>query len=233
MAAAGARKPRGPPTHLYNVAMEAPSTWPDRLIDALDRGLKAVCAGPARPTRPSPADAVPGTPLSPRERRTSAALLRVNHAGEIAAQALYNGQALVARSPATRELLETAAREERDHLAWCAARLVELEGRPSLLDPLWYAGSFCIGIVAGLTDDSQSLGFVNETEKQVEAHLRDHLERLPAGDEKSAAILRQMACDEAHHGTTASLAGAAELPPPIRSAMACGGEILRRIALIL
>jgi 3-demethoxyubiquinol 3-hydroxylase len=233
MGAVGPRKPQGPTAPLYNVAMEASLTWPDRLIDALDRGLRALFAEPAQPARPSPADAVPEGPLSPADRRASAALLRVNHAGEIAAQALYTGQALVARSPATRELLENAAQEERDHLAWCAGRLAELEGRPSLLDPCWYAGSFCIGVLAGVGNDSQSLGFVNETERQVEAHLRDHLERLPAADEKSAAILRQMARDEAHHGTTAGLAGGAELPLPIRRTMALGGEILRRIAFIL
>jgi ubiquinone biosynthesis monooxygenase Coq7 len=159
--------------------------------------------------------------------------MRVNHAGEIAAQALYSGQALLARSPATQDLLSHAAREERDHLAWCAARIDELGGRTSLLTPLWYAGSFAIGVLAGLREDAESLGFVRETERQVEAHLRDHLQRLPAHDEKSAAILSRMAEDEMHHGTTAALAGGAELPAVIRGAMKFGGEILRRIALIV
>ena len=212
--------------------MQAPQPWPDSLIAALDQGLRALGA-PAQATRPSPATAVAEADLTRSERRQSAALMRVNHAGEIAAQALYSGQALVARSAQTQQLLATAAREERDHLAWCAQRLDELGDRPSLLDPLWYAGSFCIGVAAGLGNDAQSLGFVQETERQVEAHLHDHLRRLPSHDGKSAAILTRMAEDEAHHGTTAGLAGGAELPAPIRHAMAFGGEILRRIALIV
>jgi ubiquinone biosynthesis monooxygenase Coq7 len=206
--------------------------WPDRLIAALDQGLRAIAAPPVA-TRPSPAGALPEPTLSAAERRASAALMRVNHAGEIAAQALYVGQGLVARSTATRDLLASAAREERDHLAWCAARIAELGGRPSLLTPLWFAGSLGVGILAGLRADAESLGFVRETERQVEAHLRDHLERLPARDEKSAAILSRMAEDEAHHGTTAALAGGAELPAAVRGSMKVGGEILRRIALVV
>jgi 3-demethoxyubiquinol 3-hydroxylase len=208
-------------------------TWPDRLIAAIDQGLRAVAAAPPMATRPSPAAALAEPVLSSDERRTSAALMRVNHAGEIAAQALYSGQALFARSPATHDLLSNAAREERDHLAWCAARIDELGGRTSLLTPIWYAGSFGIGVLAGLRADAESLGFVRETERQVETHLRDHLQRLPAHDEKSAAILSRMAEDEMHHGTTAALAGGAELPAPIRGCMKVGGEILRRIALIV
>jgi ubiquinone biosynthesis monooxygenase Coq7 len=206
--------------------------WPDRLIAALDQGLRAMAAPPAA-TRPSPAAPLAEPALSSDERRTSAALMRVNHAGEIAAQALYSGQSLFARSPETRELLANAAREERDHLAWCAARIDELGGRPSLLTPFWYAGSFGLGVLAGLRADAESLGFVRETERQVEAHLRDHLQRLPALDDKSAAILSRMAEDELHHGTTAALAGGAELPSAIRGCMKMGGEILRRIALIV
>jgi ubiquinone biosynthesis monooxygenase Coq7 len=212
--------------------MPAAPTWPDRLIAAVDQGLRAVAA-PAGSTRPSPAAGLEEAPLSADERRQSAALMRVNHAGEIAAQALYNGQSLLARSAATRELLANAAREERDHLAWCEARLEELGARPSLLTPLWYAGSFCIGALAAVGDDSRSLGFVAETERQVEAHLRDHLTRLPAHDRKSAAILLRMSQDEAHHGTTAALAGGSELPAVMRRCMALGGEILRRVALIV
>lgn len=207
-------------------------SWPDRLIAAVDQALRAIAAPPAA-TRPSPAATLPEPDLTAEERRTSAALMRVNHAGEIAAQALYNGQSLLARSAATADLLANAAREERDHLAWCAARINELGGRPSLLTPLWYAGSFGIGVLAGLRADAESLGFVRETERQVEAHLRDHLERLPARDEKSAAILSRMAEDEVHHGTTATLAGGAELPELVRSCMKLGGSILRRIALIV
>jgi 3-demethoxyubiquinol 3-hydroxylase len=212
--------------------MAATLTWPDRLIAAADQGLRAIAAPPAA-TRLSPAAALPEPVLSASERRMSAALMRVNHAGEIAAQALYNGQALVARSDATRELLANAAREERDHLGWCATRLNELGDRPSVLTPLWYAGSFGIGVLAGLRKDADSLGFVHETERQVEAHLRDHLQRLPAHDEKSVAILSRMAEDEALHGRTATLAGGADLPPALRRCMKVGGEILRRIALIV
>jgi 3-demethoxyubiquinol 3-hydroxylase len=207
-------------------------TWADRLIGALDQALRALAA-PATAARPSPAAGLPESELTAEERRQSAALMRVNHAGEIAAQALYTGQALLARDAATRNLLETAAREERDHLAWCAERIAELGGRPSALDPFWYAGSFVMGALAATRSDSASLGFVNETERQVEAHLRDHLQRLPAQDRKSSAILRQMAADEAHHGTTASLAGGIEVPEPVRRCMSFGGEVLRRVALRL
>jgi ubiquinone biosynthesis monooxygenase Coq7 len=212
--------------------MRTALTWPDRLIAAAEQGLRAVAAPPVS-TRPSPAAARAEPALSDDDRRASAALMRVNHAGEIAAQALYSGQALFARSPATRQVLTDAAREERDHLAWCAARIDELGGRTSLLTPLWYAGSFGIGVLAGLRADADSLGFVSETERQVEAHLRDHLQRLPSHDEKSAAILSRMAEDEVHHGTTAALAGGAELPAAIRGCMKVGGEFLRRIALIV
>jgi ubiquinone biosynthesis monooxygenase Coq7 len=207
-------------------------SWPDRLVAAVDQGLRAVAAPPVA-TRPSPAAALAEPRLSPDERRSSASLMRVNHAGEIAAQALYSGQALFARSESTRELLANAAREERDHLAWCASRVEELGGRTSRLTPFWYLGSFAIGVLAGLRADADSLGFVRETERQVEAHLRDHLQRLPAQDEKSVAILKRMAEDEVHHGTTAALAGGAELPAAIRGCMRVGGEILRRIALIM
>jgi ubiquinone biosynthesis monooxygenase Coq7 len=207
-------------------------TWPDRLIAAVDQGLRAIAAPPTA-TRESPAAAVADTDLSPAERRCSAALMRVNHAGEVAAQALYHGQSLFARSAATRELLANAAREERDHLAWCSGRIEELGGHTSWLTPFWYAGSFGIGVLAGLRADAESLGFVHETERQVEAHLRDHLQRLPASDAKSTAILSRMAEDEVHHGTMASLAGGSELPPVVRGGMRLGGEILRRVALIV
>jgi ubiquinone biosynthesis monooxygenase Coq7 len=217
---------------LYTGFMPTALAWPDRLISALEQGLRAVAAPPAA-TRASPGAALAEPALSADERRTSAALMRVNHAGEIAAQALYSGQALLARSEVTRSVLANAAREERDHLAWCAARIQELGGRTSLLTPVWYIGSFGIGVLAGLRPDADSLGFVRETERQVEAHLRDHLQRLPAHDEKSAAILSQMTEDEVHHGTTAADAGGVELPAAIRACMKVGGEILRRIALIL
>jgi ubiquinone biosynthesis monooxygenase Coq7 len=157
--------------------------------------------------------------LSEAERRASAALMRVNHAGEIAAQALYHGQALMARSSATRELLLKAAREETDHLAWCETRLKELDSRPSLLNPVWYAGSFAIGALASLLGDRTSLGFVVETERQVEGHLDEHLARLPPDDARSRAILETMRTDEIAHGMSAKAAGGAELPSPIRVLM--------------
>jgi ubiquinone biosynthesis monooxygenase Coq7 len=212
--------------------MHEPSSWSDRLIATLDDGLRALGAATVA-ARPSPADSLLDDDLDAAQRRTSAALLRVNHAGELAAQGLYSGQALLARATATREQLRAAAREESDHLAWCAARLGELGGHPSVLSPFWYAGSFCIGLLAASVGDQQSLGFVAETERQVEAHLDDHLRRLPANDHKSRAILEHMAADEAHHGTMASLAGGTDLPLPVRRCMGIGGEVLRRIAALL
>ncbi|MYF71461.1 MAG: 2-polyprenyl-3-methyl-6-methoxy-1,4-benzoquinone monooxygenase, partial [Proteobacteria bacterium] len=164
-------------------------------------------------------------------RRNSIALMRVNHAGEISAQALYRGQSLVARSEKTRRHLLQAAEEEQDHLAWCAKRLEELDGRPSRLDPVWYAGSFLLGMAAGVPGDRISLGFVAETERQVEAHLDDHLSKLSGDDARSKAILEQMSEDEAHHGTTAELAGGTELPYPVRRIMALGGNLLRNCSL--
>jgi ubiquinone biosynthesis monooxygenase Coq7 len=159
--------------------------------------------------------------------------MRVNHAGEVAAQALAIGQSVPARARAVRERLLQAAREERDHLAWCAERIEELGGRRSLLDPFWFAGSLCIGAAAGLLGDRRSLGFVAETERQVGAHLADHLRKLPAGDAWSAAVLRRMAEDEARHGKSAELAGGAQLPWVAREAMRFGGGFLRRAALFL
>lgn len=202
---------------------------PDLLIALVDEGLRNLCAEP-QARRPSPAKGIPENPLTDSEKVQSARLMRVNRAGEIAAQALYSAQALCARAPATRAHLQQAASEEIDHLAWCTERIGELGGRPSLLDPFWYAGSACIGIAAGLIGDSTSLGFVAETEAQVEAHLRDHIGRLPGPDERSRAILERMAEDEAHHGTTAELAGGSPLPEPIRGAMTFGGEMLRQLA---
>jgi 3-demethoxyubiquinol 3-hydroxylase len=194
----------------------------DAWIGAADRALRALLA-PAHASRPVPQP--PDAPvqgeaeLSPDERRRAAALMRVNHAGEIAAQALYHGQAAAARSAATRRLLLEAAREETDHLAWCETRLRELESRPSLLNPLWYAGSFFIGALAALAGDRASLGFVVETERQVEGHLDEHLGRLPAADGRSRAIVQQMRADEAAHGANARAAGGMELPGPVRALM--------------
>ncbi len=171
-----------------------------------DRALRAVFA-PARSSRPAPAAAAAGTALAEPERRDAAGLMRVNHAGELAAQALYHGQALFARDDATRALLEESAQAEADHLAWCETRLTELRARPSLLNPLWYAGSFAIGALAAWAGDKISLGFVAETERQVERHLDDHLERLPASDTRSRAILETMRAEEVAHGAAATRAG--------------------------
>jgi len=196
---------------------------------ALDEALRTI-AGRVDAARPNPAREIDEPALDADERATSGALMRVNHAGEIAAQALYSGQAVFARAPGTREHMRQAGREEQDHLAWCRERLTELGTRPSLLTPAWYAGAFALGLVAGAAGDRYSLGFIAETERQVEAHINDHLARLPASDTRSAAILEHMAADEAHHGTTAQHAGGVDLPTPVRSAMRLGGEILRRVA---
>lgn len=204
----------------------------DAVLAALDAGLRSLLARPAA-ARPSPGAAVAEPVLASRERRRSAALMRVNHAGELAAQALYHGQALVTDAAATRRHLLAAAAEERDHLAWCAERLTELDGRESLVGPFWYAGSVAIGALSAVRGDAASLGFVAETERQVESHLADHVDRLPAADTKSRAILEQMAADERRHGAEAESAGGAALPGLQKSAMRCGGEILRRTASIL
>jgi len=201
----------------------------DSLIGVADQGLRTVFAEPLA-GRPSPAAGVEEAPLTGAERDESARLLRVNRAGEIAAQALYSGQALFSRDQATRAQLERAAAEEVDHLVWCTDRLRELGGRPSRLDPIWYLGSACIGVLAGLAGDATSLGFVAETERQVEAHIDDHLSRLPAADSKSRAILRQMAADESRHGSEATAAGGSPIREPVRTLMRLGGETLRRLA---
>jgi ubiquinone biosynthesis monooxygenase Coq7 len=201
---------------------------PDRLLASADRALRALFA-PARGGRPLPAIA-PDSPLPEAERREVAGLMRVNHAGEVSAQGLYHGQALVAGTPKLRGLLLDAAREETDHLAWCEARLRELGDRPSRLGPLWYAGSFGIGVAAGLLGDRASLGFVAETEAQVEAHLDSHLERLPAQDARSRAILEQMRADEITHGRTALESGGAALPAPVRRLMQATARVMTSAA---
>jgi len=202
----------------------------DPFIAAADRGLRALFAS-AQASRPVPAPPLrPEAALSEADRREAGALMRVNHTGEIAAQALYHGQALVARSPETRALLERAAREETDHLAWCEARLKELDARPSLLNPLWYAGSFAIGALAATFGDRTSLGFVAETERQVEGHLDEHLARLPPQDSRSRAIVGAMREDEIAHGGAAQAAGAVPLPKPARQLMRHTARIMTRTA---
>ena len=208
----------------------------DTFISAADRALRALLAPPAagRPLPPQKAndktneksDENPVPALSPDDRRESAALMRVNHAGEVAAQALYHAQALFARNAKVRDFMLHAAREETDHLAWCETRLKELGARPSVLNPLWYAGSFGIGTLAALLGDRASLGFVAETERQVEGHLKSHLDRLPPDDLRSRAIVEAMCHDEVGHGQEAQSAGAMSLPGPVR-------ELMRRTARIM
>jgi ubiquinone biosynthesis monooxygenase Coq7 len=201
----------------------------DRLIQELDRGLRTVAAANVA-ARPNPADGSPESVSEGVARRHAAALMRVNHAGEIAAQALYHGQALTARNPKTREALLQAARDETDHLAWCEQRVRELDDRTSLLAPVWYAGSFAIGAIAGLAGDRTSLGFVAETERQVIEHLESHLHTLPEGDERSRRIVEQMRDDEARHGKEASAAGGRELPRPVRELMRRTAQVMTRTA---
>jgi 3-demethoxyubiquinol 3-hydroxylase len=201
----------------------------DSAVGALDRALRAVFAA-AHAARPAPAGAEQAS-LTDSERRASAALMRVNHAGELAAQALYHGQALMARGATTRRLLLTAARAESDHLAWCEMRLEELGARPSLLNPLWYAGSFAIGAAAALLGDRASLGFVVETERQVEGHLDEHLGRLPASDSRSRAILQAMRDEEIAHGADAAAAGGTPLPAPLPGLMRRMARVMTGTAL--
>ena len=201
----------------------------DRLLAGIERALETV-AGAPEAARPSPAAALDEAPLDAQERRHAAGLMRINHTGEVCAQALYDGQAALARDEATRTHLQHAAAEETDHLAWCAQRLRELESRPSLLNPLWYAGSYAIGAVAALVGDKVSLGFVVETERQVEAHLEDHLERLPPQDERSRAVLAQMQADEVRHAENAKARGGIDLPFPIPGLMHLSSLVMKGVA---
>jgi 3-demethoxyubiquinol 3-hydroxylase len=201
----------------------------DRLIDAAQNALGTV-AGAVHAERPNPGAGEADVVLDEGERRHAAGLMRINHVGEVCAQALYVGQAAVARDPDTRSHLLAAAQEETDHLAWCAQRLAELDDRPSLLNPLWYAGSWTIGALAGLRGDGWNLGFVVETERQVEAHLDEHLQQLPVADARSRAILRTMKADEARHAAQAEARGARMLPPPLPSLMAAASRLMKAVA---
>jgi 3-demethoxyubiquinol 3-hydroxylase len=203
----------------------------DRILALADQALRAVHSTP-QASRPTPT-AARETHLDDAERRHSGALLRVDHVGEVCAQALYSAQALATADPALRRQFEKAAGEETDHLAWTAERLDELGARPSLLNPLWYAGAFAIGLVAGRSGDATSLGFLVETERQVERHLDSHLERLPAGDLASRAIVAQMRDDEAGHAVAAESAGAARLPAPVRWAMRGAARVMTATAYYL
>jgi len=201
----------------------------DRAISLFDSALRTL-AGVHRGTRPSPADRAREVELDPAERAHSAALMRVNHVGEVCAQALYQGQALTSREPRNRQALEQAAREEEDHLVWSAERIHELGGRTSLLNPLWYGGALAVGALAGAIGDRWSLGFLAETERQVEEHLDGHLAQLSPADRKTRAIVSAMRDDEAKHRATAVDLGAAELPAPAKVAMRAMAKVMTNVA---
>lgn len=201
----------------------------DRLLGTADTALRTL-TGTARAGRQMPSSPGPRMPLEPKDRALSAALMRVNHVGEVCAQALYQAQALTARSDALRRQMAAAAQEEMDHLAWTEQRLRDLDDRPSLLNPLWYGGAFAIGLLAGRAGDRWSLGFVVETERQVEEHLAGHLSLLPEADTASRAIVERMKDDEAQHARRAEAAGAAPLPAPVRWAMRGAAKLMTTTA---
>ena len=204
----------------------------DQLIVGMDKALRVI-AGVASASRPTPAAHSADAALDAAEQRHSAGLMRVNHVGEVCAQALYNAQARFAKSEQMRAQFAEAGREEEDHLAWTAQRLHELGSQPSLLNPLWYAGAYAVGSVAAKLGDAHSLGFVVETERQVEAHLNSHLSKLPLQDEKSRAIVTQMRDDEVAHGAAAQALGAAETPAPVKAAMAVMAKLMTTTAYYL
>lgn len=201
----------------------------DALLTTADTALRTLFATP-HAALPTPQAAVPSSDLTDEEKKLSAALMRVNHVGEVCAQALYTAQAFATRNTALRSHFTKACIEETDHLAWTKQRLDELGSRPSLLNPLWYAGAFGIGLLAGRLGDRVSLGFVVETERQVEAHLMSHMDRLPAGDTASRAIVAQMADDEVRHAIDAQKAGAMELPEPVKNAMKAAAKVMTTVA---
>ena len=201
----------------------------DQLIIEFDKALRTLFT-PAPSVRKVPGGSQPENEMSDAERSNAAALMRVNHCGEICAQALYQGQALTSRNPEARHVLNNAAFEETEHLNWTESRIGELGGRKSLLNPLWYAGSLALGIAAGKCGDEWNLGFLAETERQVEDHLDSHLGRLPAQDIRSREILEQMRSDEMAHAQTAKTLGARELPAPIRLAMKLSSRIMTKTA---
>lgn len=202
----------------------------DHLLASVSNALRAVTATAARPARSNPAEGVEDTDLDARQKAHAAGLMRVNHAGEVAAQALYRGHAIVARDKSIEEQMQRAADEEFDHLAWCEQRIKELGEEPSRLSPLWYAGAYAIGAASGALGDKWSLGFIAETERQVCAHLETHLERLPEEDAKSRAIVKQMRDEEAEHGENAVAAGAAKLPRPVVRLMQATAKIMTMTA---
>ncbi|WP_434633868.1 2-polyprenyl-3-methyl-6-methoxy-1,4-benzoquinone monooxygenase [Chromobacterium sp. CV08] len=197
----------------------------DKLITELDKGLRTLCA-PAHSARAHPDQDIAEAGLSAAEKKHALGLMRVNHCGEVCAQALYQGQALTARDASAREALRQAAQEEVEHLAWTERRIRELGGRPSLFNPLWYTGSLALGVAAGVFGDKWNLGFLQETERQVGAHLDSHLSALPEGDERSRAIVSQMRDDELQHAEMARELGAAELPGPLKAAMKLSARLM-------
>lgn len=201
----------------------------DKFIIGFDNALRTLLT-PAQTLRPVPGTGLPEVELTDTEKNETTALMRVNHVGEICAQALYQGQALTARNAEVQQALTQAAREETEHLAWTERRIAELGGRKSLLNPLWYGGSFAIGAIAGMLGDKWNLSFLAETERQVEVHLAGHLQRLPQHDGKSRAIVAQMQVDEAGHAATAMSYGGAELPAPVKLAMQLGSKVMTRTA---
>ncbi|MGO2133613.1 MAG: 2-polyprenyl-3-methyl-6-methoxy-1,4-benzoquinone monooxygenase [Halomonas sp.] len=204
-------------------------TRADRLVGQFDAALRTLVPGVAQQTRPSPATAdIQDGPIDDDERRHAEGLMRINHTGEVCAQALYQGQSLTARLPEVREQMEEAAEEEVDHLAWCESRIKELDGRTSVLNPLYYAASFGIGALAGAVSDKISLGFVAATEEQVGKHLEEHIETLPAGDRRSRAVLEQMAIDEAQHAQQALEAGGARFPAPVKFGMTLMSKVMTK-----
>lgn len=202
----------------------------DRALVEIERALGTIFEPAPVAVRPSPAGDIDDVPLDDAARRHAAGLMRVNHVGEVCAQALYFGQAAVAHDDAQRARMLAAASEETDHLAWCGERLQELDSRPSLLNPLWYAGAYAIGAAAGLVSDRLSLGFVVETERQVEAHLGEHLERLPENDARSRAIVSRMKEEEARHAENALAAGAQTLPDPVPALMRFASNVMKAVA---
>lgn len=201
----------------------------DRLINTFDTGLRTLFAQPMA-SRPRPDANIEEAPLSAQEKQQAAALMRINHVGEVCAQALYSGQAFVSRDTTIVNALKQAAIEETDHLAWCEGRIHELGGRKSLLNPLWYAGSFGLGTVAGLLGDRWNLGFLAETEKQVGAHLASHLDVLSADDQKTRKIVAQMQVDEHEHAETAQQLGGVALPLPVQFGMKFASKIMTKTA---
>ena len=202
----------------------------DQALIEFERALGTAFGAPAQSARTSPAAGIAEAQLDDTQRRHAAGLMRINHTGEVCAQALYSGQAAIARNPSTRAQLLAAAAEETDHLAWCGERLSALHSRPSLLNPLWYAGSFALGAIAAAVSDRVSLGFVVETERQVEDHLGEHLEKLPAADARSRAVVAQMQSEEARHGHAAQAAGGIDLPPPVPGLMRLASMVMKAVA---